>query len=110
MFTNTMRALVLLAVPLMVSFGTPAQSQDKAPRTDNHGDPLPDGALVRLGTERYRCGYSVSFLTYSADGKTIAYGGSGNVDNVIRVADAQTGKLLKTELRNRFHGHLAVSA
>ena len=74
----------------------------QAPRTDNYGDPLPDGALVRLGTECFRCGYGVSFLAYSADGKTIAFGGSGNIENAVRIADAQTGKVRKTiELKRR---------
>src|SRR5262249_41962666 len=89
----------------------PNQPPGKAPRTDFFGDPLPAGALARLGTLRFRHGYNVSFMAYSSDGKTIVFGGSGNVDNAIRMADARTGKELRTfELKqSEMPGRLALS-
>lgn len=72
----------------------------KKPGTDAFGDPLPPGAVARLGTVRLRHGTGVSFLGFTADGKTIIYGGGGGVDNVIRVVEARTGKELRSfELR-----------
>jgi WD40 repeat protein len=38
----------------------------------------------------------VSFLAFAADGKTLAYGGGGGVDDVIRLVEARTGKEIRT--------------
>jgi len=58
-------------------------------RQDRHGDPLPDGAIARLGTVRWRHGFAVNALAYSPDGKRIAVGGSGRD---ITLWDTTTGK------------------
>lgn len=72
---------------------TPAAKSQ--PAIDAYGDPLPRGALARLGTTRFR--YSATNVAYSPDGKYLAAGGA---DNRIRLLDAQTGK----EVR-RLTGH-----
>jgi RNA polymerase sigma factor (sigma-70 family) len=51
-----------------------APAAEKAPRPDQHGDPLPDGALLRLGTLRWRAAGVVGTLAFSPDGKTVAAG------------------------------------
>jgi RNA polymerase sigma factor (sigma-70 family) len=68
---------------------------DKSPvRTDGFGDPLPVGALRRLGTLRFRQGGGqINALLLSADGKTLVsntYYGS----RTVCVWDAATGRLL----------------
>src|SRR5262249_46089585 len=65
------------------------------PGTDLHGDPLPAGAIARLGTVRFRA--PATSMAYSKDGKLLAVGGS---DNQIRIFDAASGK----EIR-RLAGH-----
>jgi WD40 repeat protein len=100
MFAGKLHVLAagLLAVALLGSAGllvghTP---QDTAPAqrdgkdgVDRYGDPLPRGAVTRLGTVRYRHGGSgTAFLT---DGKTVV-----SVGNSIAFWDARTGRLLRT--------------
>jgi RNA polymerase sigma factor (sigma-70 family) len=41
-------------------------------RTDSHGDPLPEGAIARLGTLRWRARGEVQTISFTPDGKTIA--------------------------------------
>jgi WD40 repeat protein len=70
------------------------KAKDAAP-TDLYGDPLPPGAVARMGTVRFR--YAGTAIAYSPDGKLLAAGGS---DNHIRLLEATSGK----EIR-RLTGH-----
>ncbi len=54
--------------------------------------PLPAGAVVRLGTARFRHAFNVRGLAFSPDRKVIA---SGSQRNTIRLWDAETGQELK---------------
>jgi WD40 repeat protein len=57
--------------------------------TDRYGDPLPDGAVARLGTARFLHGGTVRAVAFSAEGTILASGGD---DNLIRLWDTTTGR------------------
>jgi RNA polymerase sigma factor (sigma-70 family) len=59
-------------------------------RVDAYGDPLPPGAVARLGTLRLRQGSYVSCLAIAPGGQTVASGGLE--DGVLRLWDAASGK------------------
>jgi WD40 repeat protein len=66
----------------------PGQSSAPQP-ADPHGDPLPHGALLRLGTVRLRHGGFVCAAHFSADGRTLT---SFGADHTVRTWDCGTGK------------------
>jgi len=59
---------------------------------DRQGDPLPQGALARLGTVRLRPGVPTSALVFLCDGKTLA---SGGADGTVRLWQVSTGQQLR---------------
>src|SRR5438067_4507569 len=67
-----LRFAALLLVPSLFVLppGAPAQPPEAKPRLDAAGDPLPAGAVLRLGTSRWRHGGAVSALVFSGDGKS----------------------------------------
>ena len=64
-------------------------AQEKA---DQNGDPLPAGALARMGTLRWRHGDTVSFVAYASEGKAVLTAAN---DGSIRLWDRDTGKEIR---------------
>ena len=83
------RRFTLIAVLALTSLsGDTALSQS---RTDPNGDPLPDGALARLGTLRWRHPDTVTFVAFAADNTVL----TGSADGVLRLWDRDTGRELR---------------
>jgi WD40 repeat protein len=78
---------------------TGAGAQEKAARMDRHGEPLPPGALARLGTLKWQQKTGVTAVAFAPDGKTLA-AGSGPADGSIYLRDTATGRVLR-----RLQGH-----
>jgi WD40 repeat protein len=89
-------ALVLFLEHAANSSSPPAETkktlpQSQTPRTDAFGDPLPPGAIARLGTVRFRSEERSSLLRFSPDGKSLTSVSS----DAIRLWDIATGKELR---------------
>jgi RNA polymerase sigma factor (sigma-70 family) len=70
-----------------------AGNKKDQPRADVFDDPLPDGAIERLGTVRFRHGMFVAKVAFALDSKVLISegGGIGNFD--VCIWDAATGRL-----------------
>jgi hypothetical protein len=78
----------LAALGLALPESTRAQEDNPPPRTDYHGDPLPAGALARLGTVHFTHG---SLAAFSPNGKIIVTADRAGV----HVCEYATGKKLR---------------
>ncbi|MCK4625493.1 MAG: WD40 repeat domain-containing protein, partial [Phycisphaerae bacterium] len=85
--------LRILCVVLLASVCS-ADAEEKLARVDSYGDPLPAGAIGRLGTVRMRHGDSTFSVAYSPTGKIFATGGGR--DGKIALWDVKTGKRIAT--------------
>jgi WD40 repeat protein len=84
-----------LIVLVWAAFAALAPAQEPVGRTDAVGDPLPPGALFRLGTVRWRTGTTGwrDAATLSADGRTVF---AANDRGDIRAFDLESGALTRT--------------
>jgi RNA polymerase sigma factor (sigma-70 family) len=69
---------------------TNASGWDEAPRLDPNGDPLPPGAIQRIGSARLRHGGDSGLVLYTPDGATLV---STSRDGDLHFWNAATGKL-----------------
>src|SRR5262249_23878060 len=85
---QSMLILLLFACPVWTQENTKTVAQ---PRVDKFGDPLPTGALRRLGTVRFRQQY-VHDMAFLPDGKSLLVESTGRLVQW----DVATGKPLRT--------------
>src|SRR5437879_2933960 len=64
-----MRRLVIVLVAALPAWTV--GEQPNPPRPDAYGDPLPDGALLRIGTTRLRPGGTVTAMAFTPDGRKL---------------------------------------
>jgi RNA polymerase sigma factor (sigma-70 family) len=76
------RPAVILAVP-------PAPKPAASHGVDRYGDPLPDGAISRLGTLRFYHGGHLTGVSFTRDGRSLV---SFGADGLARIWDSSTGK------------------
>jgi WD40 repeat protein len=75
---------------------------------DFYGDPLPVGAVARIGTVRFRHPYDLCALVFSTDGKTLAL--ATHESGPIRFWESETGKEVgRIPARVRGQGRIAFS-
>src|SRR6516162_6099025 len=96
---------LLLGLLLLGTSAPPAAAQ---PRADALGDPLPKGAIARLGTARLLHDEHMLTAAFAPDGKTIAaapdyYGGR------LRLWETATGKPLPAPENSEAYGVHAVA-
>jgi WD40 repeat protein len=87
--------VVFLAAP---EVGYPAGPPARG-RVDRYGDPLPYGAVARLGTVRLRHRHAISSVLFARDGKAIITAASAGTDERtegVRFWDVRTGRLLRS--------------
>jgi WD40 repeat protein len=80
--------VAFVAFVALLPSAAPAQS----PRADLHGDPLPPGAVTRLGTTRFQCPSAIMAVAFSPDSKSLLVTTLEAAVSTLLVWDAATGK------------------
>ncbi len=95
----------LLAVSLALGI-EPASHPE---RTDQHGDPLPAGALARLGTVRWRPGTDIDFLGFADAGRLLVAREPYGVFHIYEVASGKEVRRLGLSQRDPSGGSYSPS-
>jgi WD40 repeat protein len=94
---NRFRAYLVFSICFLLISVIAARGEPPVPEVakDRYGDPLPEGAVARLGTLRFWHGESINSVAFSPDSKSVVSGHGG-----IYLWDVATGKK-----RCEFAGH-----
>lgn len=84
--------LTSFAAMTVAGDGSAVTQDTPTARTDASGDPLPDGALARLGTLRWCHPQPVTFVAFLPDGRGVL---TGSDDRVFRLWDRASGKEIR---------------
>ena len=75
----------------------------------DRGDPLPEGAVLRFGTSRYRQGTYIYGMTVSADGKLAAVTSCSDIDGAVRAFDLTNGRVVYSLAGRQYAEAIAFS-
>src|SRR4051812_15680966 len=97
---NFQLALLALAVGAgqqVAAQSEPLPTANKQETLDSYGDPLPTGALFRLGTLRLRASGWIYSVALAPDGKSLAYGGydKHGGELTVRLCELPSGKEIR---------------
>jgi len=103
-----MRGVLLLSAALIATCLAAGADEKPAARVDLYGDPLPPGAVARLGTVRLRAGAFGVAHVFTRDGKTLIT--AGGDDRSLRFWDVASGREMR-RIDEKTHqlGALAIS-
>src|SRR5215472_7660122 len=104
---RSMNPSKLKVVALIVGAATLMETAalGKQPRLDLVGDPLPPGAVARLGTTRLHHAGNLYGPVFSPDGKTFV---TGDGYGLVRLWDVTTGKELRRYAKPGRYFHLGI--
>ena len=74
-------------------FAQIVRNANRPERVDLYGDPLPTGAVGRMGTSRFRLGTRVGSVAFSPDGRSLAV---PSQSSGVPIWDTATGRLIMT--------------
>ncbi len=83
------RKILCLLSSILIVLGIDSLHAETPARVDRHGDPLPEGAIARLGTVRWQLPAPGTAVAFSSDGKKI---GVGDSSGHVLLFDSATGK------------------
>ena len=89
---ETLAAIIPFLVLLSPSTASQGHKKNQVQTVDSHGDPLPVGAVARLGTTRFHQPWAWC-VVFSRDGKVLVSGGR---DGRIHVWNPRSGKELRS--------------
>ncbi len=96
MLSTSRRVRCLVGLVAVATIGALPESMAQAPaagaRVDRYSDPLPAGAVLRLGTTRYRQDSPIYRIAYTPDGRHFLTDGR---DSILRVWDAASGRIVR---------------
>ena len=87
-----MNSRQLLGLMVAALAALPLGAQEST-RKDLFGDPIPEGALVRMGSVRFRSDSSIACIVFAPDGKSVVTAG---YSNKVTFWDVATGKPART--------------